>query len=69
MDRFPLVKMYLTAAATSLHAAACENQGRLPANLERMAHLVDDALHEADMSDGLDLRGTPPDDWTEAVGA
>ena len=63
MDRMPVVRLHLTAAATVLHAAACDAGGVLPPALERMAHLVDDALHEADKQHGADWRDGPLEDW------
>ncbi|WP_158629112.1 hypothetical protein [Corallococcus sp. AB030] len=47
LSRMPVVKLHLTAAAASLHAEAMECGGQLPANAERVAHLVDDALRGA----------------------
>ncbi|MCY1043317.1 hypothetical protein OV208_18515 [Corallococcus sp. bb12-1] len=61
-SRMPVVKMHLTAAAASLHAEACETGGKLPANMERIAHLVDDALREADREAPTDVSEQLPDD-------
>ncbi|RKH13781.1 hypothetical protein D7X74_21270 [Corallococcus sp. CA047B] len=63
LSRMPVVRMHLAAAAASLHAEACETAGKLPANVERVAHLVDDALREADRDVPTDVRGLPPEDW------
>lgn len=63
MDRMPVVRLHLTAAATVLHAAAMDAGGRLPPALERMAQLVDDALHESDKGFGEDWREGPLEDW------
>ncbi|WP_147446745.1 hypothetical protein [Corallococcus sp. CA047B] len=62
-SRMPVVKLHLTAAAASLHAEACETGGKLPANVKRIAHFVDDALREADREATTDVRGQPPEDW------
>lgn len=63
MDRIPVVRLHLTAAATVLHAASVDAGGRLPPALERMAQLVDDALHESDKGFGEDWRDGPLEDW------
>ncbi|MBZ4371494.1 hypothetical protein [Corallococcus sp. AS-1-6] len=63
VSRMPVVKLHLTAAAASLHAQALEAGGVLPANVERVAHLVDDALREASREAQTDVRGPPPEDW------
>ncbi|CAM3462788.1 hypothetical protein G4177_06255 [Corallococcus sp. ZKHCc1 1396] len=62
-SRMPVAKMHLSAPAASLHAEACETGGKLPASAERVAHLVDDALREADREAPSDVRGQPPQDW------
>ncbi|RKH12791.1 hypothetical protein D7V97_07435 [Corallococcus sp. CA053C] len=62
-SRMPVVKLHLAAAAASLHAEACETGGKLPANVERVAHLVDDALREASREVQTDVRGPLPEDW------
>ncbi|WP_223644430.1 hypothetical protein [Corallococcus sp. EGB] len=63
LSRMPVVRQYLTAAAASLHAEAMESGGQLPANAERVAHLVDDALREANREAPVDVREPPPEDW------
>ncbi|MFP2897830.1 hypothetical protein [Corallococcus sp. 4LFB] len=63
LSRMPVVKLHLTAAAASLHAQALEAGGALPANVERVAHLIDDALREADLEQRVDVREPPPEDW------
>ncbi|RKH93583.1 hypothetical protein [Corallococcus sp. AB038B] len=61
LSRMSVVKRHVTTAAPSLHEEAMEPGGKLPANAERVAHLVDDALREANREAQTDVRG--PEDW------
>ncbi|NOK32370.1 hypothetical protein HMI49_04035 [Corallococcus exercitus] len=61
--REPTIRMQLLAVQTSLHAEACEAEGKPDARLVRCAHRVDEALAELNRPAGQDVRGQPPADW------
>lgn len=66
-SRVPVAKQHLTAAAVSLFNEALETGGVAPPNVERAAHLVDEALAELDAARQLvDVRPAAPEDWQAA---
>lgn len=62
-SRVPVAKMHLLSAAAALFREAIED-GHSP-QVEAAARHVDEALHALD-AHGLDVRGTAPEDWTDA---
>lgn len=60
LNRLPVVRLHLTAAAATLHAEACEKGGVVSAEELKAAQLVDEALS---VLRGPDVRAPQPSDW------